>query len=359
MPYHISSNGVVVECKATKRPCPLENYSTQSEATKVLEAEKIVSAVLANRQGVATFPPNSSNPSTVRQQAELYAKSDLWEASEETTPEPEEEEEIHPDFGSFTQAYLEWKREEREKEEPTAAEDEQRDADWRKLSQSYLESKGQKGAPRKSVVEKLQELVLQLFDKSDINEKNKTTKHKKAYVEGFNKAYINGETNHSYTRRNIKNLNPTELATEAYLMGQARASYAVKLKSEEVNFIKEPESYKGPLTYPFTGRHMLRNPVKAGTKIIIPAGTPYTSTKTEKEQITQRATQIWVKTSNQGYITGHNGRQLAMPPTITRAGTSYHEGYAITPEILEANNMPVRETLDTGFVAMEKQDTIN
>ena len=180
------------------------------------------------------------------------------------------------------------------------------------------------------------------------------------YVKGFADSYSNGETTNHYESINMYNLDDKQMELEAYKAGLARGSYAVRLQKEEVNFLTENKKYYGDEHYPFKDYHMLHNPISKGDTIIIPAGTPFSTTAKGGAGVTKRATKIKVRFSHPGYLDGSVGKAFAKVPTITAAGTGgYWKDFSVTPEVLKANSLPVMETLSTGMLEIRDRHTIN
>lgn len=184
--------------------------------------------------------------------------------------------------------------------------------------------------------------------------------YREAYVAGFVEAYQAGETGNHYRRKNMYDLTDAEMNEEAKASGRARASYVLNLaKQEKINFVERPLAYYGDVDYPFADLHMLHNPIKAKDEIVIPAGTPYTTTGKEGKGVTKRATRIKVNHSNGGYTDGSVGKRFVVPPQVTAAGTGgYWKNYTVTPDLLERNNLPVHETLKTGMMTLKDEHEI-
>lgn len=82
------------------------------------------------------------------------------------------------------------------------------------------------------------------------------------------------------------------------------------------------------------------NPFEQGDKVVIPAGTPYTTSEPGKAgvQTTQRAKTITVYNSYSGSSDAAVGWLTVRMPSIVATGTGgYWKDYSVTPDIIEAN----------------------
>lgn len=177
---------------------------------------------------------------------------------------------------------------------------------------------------------------------------SKFREEEKEYAQAFYNAYVNKETEHVYKRKNMYDLTKEEMTAEAVASGKARASYLLKLEKEDVKFLDGNLSYFGKEEYPFAKYHMLKNPFKNGQKVVIPAGTRYKNDKGEMVE-TKRKISIIVDFTNKGYVDGSVWKRFANPPVISGKSRRY---YAVTPEILKANALPVTETFQTGMLGL-------
>lgn len=173
-----------------------------------------------------------------------------------------------------------------------------------------------------------------------------------AFVEGFMDAYAAGEEDNYYTYRNLHMATEGELADEAYQIGKARASYF--LRNINNDWATQPMSHYGDNDTPFEKYRPVHNPFTRGQKVKLPAGTRFKTTSKEGSGITNRAITITVHFSHEGYTDGSVGKRFFSPASISYAGSGgYWREVAITPEILDYNNLPVYETEVNGVTPMK------
>lgn len=96
--------------------------------------------------------------------------------------------------------------------------------------------------------------------------------------------------------------------------------------------------------YPFRNKRMLLNPIKRGEKIVIPAGTRYSTTAKEGSGVTKKKLVIKVADSFEGYTDGSVGKRFMITPQVRYAGSGgYWRAITVTPEILLLNKKAIVE----------------
>jgi hypothetical protein len=94
----------------------------------------------------------------------------------------------------------------------------------------------------------------------------------------------------------------------------------------------------------------MHNPFKQGQTILIPTGTPYATWEKGKSvrKVTKRPVRQTVQISSPPYANGSVGKLFLYPgrieTTANREGYGDHKNFAITPELLSANGLPVLES---------------
>ena len=94
----------------------------------------------------------------------------------------------------------------------------------------------------------------------------------------------------------------------------------------------------------------IKNPIRRGQTITIPAGTPFTTTHPQRDgvQVTGRRQQITVHSVNDGYVQRWDDRDMPrgtvhLPEVIWPGTGGYWKHVQVTPELLAANDLPALE----------------
>jgi hypothetical protein len=177
--------------------------------------------------------------------------------------------------------------------------------------------------------------------------------HENAYVEGFVEGFADENAVDDYRRINMYDIDQDAFEAEARKAGRSRAAY-MKLASE-TQFITQAESYFGENDYPFADRRLLHNAFTKGGELLVPKGTPFSSYL--KGGVKGRAVRTTVESAGPGHLDGSYMKRYIRPATVTMVGSGgYYQEIIVTPELLRANNLPVLEAPNSGYLEMRKDE---
>lgn len=187
-----------------------------------------------------------------------------------------------------------------------------------------------------------------------------------AYIEGFR----DGITGKSAAAETFPERNPDDLTARAREIGVRRGILTSRASEKDFltqSFRAYSEGVSGHENYtvrfsngskqtvkPNAQReiyvHALHNPFKKNDKVVIPAGTPYSSL--EGNGVTKRKVTIDVSSVHTSYSDGSVGKRSFSAAAVTAySGKSYN----LTPEIISMNGKPVYETPVMGMASMSKE----
>jgi hypothetical protein len=171
------------------------------------------------------------------------------------------------------------------------------------------------------------------------------------FVNAFEAAYDFGaEDSRDSLNQYLQDNDPDEVHSAAYLHG-FREGVVARLGENHDNHLDRPRSF-----YENSSRNKVENdeflkdkvfthnPFEKGEKIVIPAGTAFTSTDPSIKglQHTQTKRTYEVHHAHAGYSDGSVGKLYLSPPSVTSTGTGgYWKDFIVTPAVVEANGQEV------------------
>jgi hypothetical protein len=173
--------------------------------------------------------------------------------------------------------------------------------------------------------------------------------HPEDFVNGFEASYeFQSDSVDDSLTQYLSDNDPDEVHNVVYRSG-FRAGQVAKLAENPDNHLRRSHGYyiandadRQKLTDALKDKVFTRNPFSRGDDVMVPAGTPFTSTDPNIKgvQFTKVNRKYKVHGNNQGYTHGGIDKMFIEPGEITSTGTgSYWKRFVVTHEMVSANGI--------------------